>query len=349
MTGAAFIREIGSGAVGPVYLFTGPDAFAKREAMERLRAALLPPGLETLNCAVLEDATAEKILDAAQTMPVMCEKRLVEVRDWAPLFAGKSRNEEAEVDRILQYLEHPAESCVLIFNTRTEPEGKKRLTKHLESDKLGFRVDFPMPGDAELYKWAAARCKAQGCGIARSAADRLIFAAGRDRTRLQGELDKLCAYADGKEITQESVDAVVTPSLEFSVFNLLDRLLAGRLADAQAALDGLIAAGENRVHILSLLAWQLRNLAHVRLAMDENHLPETQKQLGMSSYQAQNAVRQARLHPAECYTRLYMACVETGNDIRAGKLREKEALNAFLLEIHMEFAKTRNQTNRARV
>lgn len=338
MTWMEFSRAVDSGNIQPVYLFTGPEAYGKREAMEKLQAALLPSGLEMLNFSVLEDATAEKILDAVETMPMMCARRLVEVRDWAPLFSGKSKNEDAEVQKILQWLKSPSPTCVLVLNTRNDPDNKKRLTKALSEQ--GARVEFALLGDADLYKWAAARAKALDCQVSRKAVEKLALAAGRDRTRLAGEIDKLCAYAGkGHEVLPEHVDAIVTPSLEYSVFQLMDQLLNGKMAEAQAALDALVMAGESRIGILAMLTRQLRNLAHTRLAIDEKHLSETQQQLGLKPYPARIAERQARLHPATVYTSLYTACVQADFDIKHGVLREQEALNAILMKIFLEFSR----------
>ena len=40
-----FYQSVKAGDIAPVYLFTGPEAYIKREALETLRAKLLPPGL----------------------------------------------------------------------------------------------------------------------------------------------------------------------------------------------------------------------------------------------------------------------------------------------------------------
>ena len=96
MTWKEFYAQLKSGALESVYLFSGPEEYLKREALGELRRALLPEGLEQLNETVLEGATAAQIVEAAETLPFMCERRVVEVRDWAPLLSGKARDEESE-------------------------------------------------------------------------------------------------------------------------------------------------------------------------------------------------------------------------------------------------------------
>ena len=151
-----FFQAVDAGAVPPVCLFTGPEEYVKREALDRLRRTL-PPGLETLNEAVLEGVTAQEITDAAETLPMMCDRRVVIVRDWAPLMAGKSKNEDEEVKRMERWLDNPPISCALIFYMREAPDARKKMTALL--NKKATVVNFDPLTDAELAKWAAARLR----------------------------------------------------------------------------------------------------------------------------------------------------------------------------------------------
>ena len=54
----------------------------------------------------------------------------------------------------------------------------------------------------------------------------LVFMAGRPLTGLKNELDKLTAYVGERtNITQQDVEAVVTPSGECTVFQMIDCVL----------------------------------------------------------------------------------------------------------------------------
>ena len=86
-----FYASLKENTLKPVYLFAGPEVFIKSGALDAMRKKLLPEGLEGLNETVLEGATAAQIIEAAETLPMMCERRLVIVRDWAPLMSGKSK------------------------------------------------------------------------------------------------------------------------------------------------------------------------------------------------------------------------------------------------------------------
>ncbi len=333
MTWKEFYAQIKGSAVQGVYLFAGPEEYLKREAMQALRRALLPAGLEQLNEAVLEGATAAQIIEAAETLPFMAERRIVEVRDWAPLLGGKARDEESEAARMMEWLKDPPASCVVVFTMHGEADGRKKLTQALK--KRGAEVRFEPLNDAELLRWMSARLKPLKKGISQQAASHLAFTAGRDLTRLSGEVDKLAGYiGERAEITVEDIEEAVSPSLEFSVFEMLDFLFAGDLARAERSLRALLMGGQSCVGVFSMLVRQLRMLAHLALAQKGGgDAAAVEKALKLHPYAAKRAARQARAMDAEALLRLYRQGVQADEDIKSGRLRDREALEFFMLKI----------------
>ena len=334
MTWNEFYRALDAGDIAPVYLFTGVEEYVKREALARLRQKLLPPGLEALNDTTLEGVTAQQITDAAETMPMMCERRVVTVRDWAPLMSGKAKNEDAEVEWMKRWLENPAPSCALVFYMRQSADGKKKLTALLK--KQAVVVDFQPLTDPELSKWAAGRLKPLGKKLSSRALNTLTFMAGRELTRLTGELDKLAAYLGDEraEITEDDVRAVVPASLEYNVFELMNHLLAGDMLKAQQTVNSLIQGGQNPIALIAMLTRQLRQMTHMKCALDagENALA-VQERLKMHPYAAKQTARQCARLTADWLAAMYDRCVAIDFDIKSGRLREQDALNALLFQI----------------
>lgn len=328
-----FFQAVNAGTLAPVYLFTGPEEWVKREALETLREKLLPPGLEQLNDASLEGVSAQQIIDAAETLPMMCDRRIVTVRDWAPLLPGKAKNEEVDAERILKWLENPPGTCVTVFYMRTEPDGRKKAVSQLK--KKAETVSFDYLTDAELMKWAARRLKPQKKKIAAQALNMLSFMAGRELTRLAGELDKLAAFAGERaEITEADVREIVSASLEYNVFELINRLLEGNLGEAQRMTNSLLQGGQTSIGILAMLTRQLRQLAHMRYALDAGEpIQSVQAALKMHPYAAKQTARQCKGRSAAVFQGLYEQCVQADFDIKSGRLRDSAALDSILLKI----------------
>ena len=68
------------------YLFYGTETYLMKNYEEALVQALLPPGTESMNSDILEGkkATAATIMDAAETLPFLNDKRLVLIFEGQP-------------------------------------------------------------------------------------------------------------------------------------------------------------------------------------------------------------------------------------------------------------------------
>lgn len=333
MNWTRFFEEMKADRVQSLYLFTGPEAYVKRSAIERLRQKLLPAGLEALNETVLEDATAQAIIEACETLPVMADRRLVVVRDYPVLLPGKAKGEAEESERLAAWLPTAPQTCCLVFFMRDAFDGRKKLAAQL--NKLGAQVSFDALTDPQLDKWLDSQARALGGAIEPAAARQLAFLAGRDLTRLSGELDKLCAYAGpGRPVTRPMVDDLVPPSLEATVFQMIDSLMDGQTARAFTLVKTMLRAGENRVGILYMLTRQMRLLTHLKLLKAQGlALPQIEKKLSLNHYAAARMERQAARFTQDQLESAYRACVEADYAIKSGQARDEAALDRLLLEL----------------
>ena len=328
-----FLSSLKSGVLERVYWFAGPEEWLKHSALERLRKALLPEGLESLNENLLEGASARQIIEAAETLPVMAERRLVVVRDWQP-FLSKGNSDKAERERMIEWLASPSDSTVLVFYYRAENVIKLAPDKPPLS--LMTVVDFSPLTDAELATWAKRQLKDAGKEIDPPALEALTYLVGRDLARLSIELDKLAAYALDRSLIQESdVHAVVSVSLDFDVYNLLSELLRRDLGEAQRIAGDLKRDGQDSVRILSSLEWQMRNIVYAQYGKESKPSAEQVQRLteNRSLYPVRKAFDQASRRPPEVFRRLYRTIVDMESGIKSGKVRAADALDRVMYEI----------------
>lgn len=340
-----FFKSVKEGRFQSVYLFTGPEELTKKEALAALRSALLPPGLEQLNDTTLEGVGAREIIDSCETLPVMCDRRIVVVRNWQSLLASKSKKKEdtgksgtadakdTDTQRMLEWLENPPETCTLVFYMSAEIDGRKKLAAALK--KMGCIVEFEHLSGSALQKWCARELKPMGKQIGINAINELTMMAGQDLTRLSGELKKLAAYIeDRQEICVEDVQAIVAPSPEYSVFMILDHLLSGRLAEATQVVNSVLQTEPSAVRLIIMLASQLRIDAHMKYAMDAGSpLPEVQKALGVTDGRAWHIKKQIRSLSADALKERYLSCVEANYAVTTGQLQERAALDKLMLKL----------------
>lgn len=328
-----FYKAIKDGRYENVYLFTGPEELTKKNALSSLRSAILPAGLEQLNEITLENCSAQAIIDSAETMPVMCERRIVVVRDWGPLTSGKAKNEEADVSRMLEWLKDVPDSCILVFYMTVEMDGRKKLAGALK--KLNGYVEFTHLSGAVLLKWCNQQLKPLQKKIGADALNELTMMAGQDLTRISGELKKLAAYiGDASEITVADVSTIVSPNPDYMVFMILDHLLEGRLAEATQVLNAEMQGRSSGVGLIVMFAKQLRIDAHIKYAMESNaNMQEVLQALGITPYRSKHIMKQIRNIPADALQARYQHCVDANFDITSGRVNERAALNALMLKL----------------
>lgn len=330
-----FYKSVKEGRYQSVYLFTGPEELNKKEALATLRRNILPAGLEQLNDATLENCNAQAIIDSAETLPVMCERRIVVVRNWGPLTAGKVKNEEADVTRMLEWLRDVPDSCILVFYMTVELDGRKKLSAALK--KLDGYVEFNHLSGAVLAKWCNQQLKPFKKKFHPDALNEMTMMVGQDLTRISGEIKKLIAYTeDAAEITTDDVHAVVSPSPEYSVFMILDHLLEGKLAQATQVVNSVLQTEPSVVRLISMFANQLRIDAHMKYTIESNgNMAETLKALNVSEYRARHIQRQIRSISASALEKRYQHCVDADFDIKSGRIKDRVALDALMLKITM--------------
>lgn len=333
MNHSQFFSDVKAGNILPVYLFTGSEALVKESALRLLGEKLLPAGLEALNETVMESPSAQSIIEACETLPMMCDRRLVVAREIASLMPAKPNTLDDEAERLIKWLPGAPPSCCLVFFMRDVFDGRRKLSGYLV--KMGAQVCFDPLDDIELNKWIKARARARGVNIDPAVANHLVFLAGRSLTRLKGEIDKLCAYAgEGGQVKLDMVEELVPPSLEASVFRMIDSLMDGRAERAFTILRSMLYSGERRLGILYMLTRQMRLLTHISLLKGQGlPMPEIVKRLSLSPKASRLMENQAARFATERLLAGYRACVRAEYRVKSGQAREEAALDELLFTL----------------
>ena len=323
-----FQRRLNENQIPSVLLFEGEEAYLKQEALESLRKKLLPAGLEELNESRLENPEPDELIAAAETLPMMADRRMVIVRDYPPL-VGRS-----EVDsRVTEYLPKVPESTVLIFYCTRKPDGRKSLYTGVK--RLGGIVTFAPMRDRELTSFVVNAFRDQGKECDERTADFLIFTCGNDTAQLLSEVGKIASRrADENSIRAEDIRELATPSVESTVFSMVDAVVAGQEQKAFSLLRKQLLSGENRVGMLAMLLREYRLLQQVKIMQYEKQsLQQIREALGVSPYTASQYIRQANSCTAGHVKRGVQLCLETEYAIKSGQMNQEGALEAVMLKL----------------
>lgn len=323
-----FTQQIKAGTVQGAYLFEGVEENIKLAALQALRKALLPEGMEELNESLMDAPTTDAIIAACETLPFLAEKRLIIVRDH-PALMGRA---EAD-DRLIEYIAHVPESAVLVFLCLGKPDGRKRLYSAVR--KHGHIVSFNPLKEQELNAWVMKSFAAMGKSVDPATASLLVFTVGTDTALLRQEIEKLAAFAGERDtITQADVRSVATPSAECTVFEMVDAVVAGQQGTAFGLLRDMLASGSDRVYILAMLLRQYRLMQHIKIMQYEKlPTPEIKQRLGLQSFAADICLRQAKGYTGGQIKHGVQICLDTEYRIKSGQLNQEGAVEAAMLAL----------------
>lgn len=332
MNHTQFFQAIQKGQIPPVCLLEGPEEYIKQSALERLEKALLPPGLEALNETILENPEADAVIAAAETLPFMAERRLVVVKE-SGLLSGKMKDEAEHSGRLCDYLAQLPPTACLVFYVRGKADGRKKLYTALK--KQGAIVAFDTLGESELNRWIIQTVKGEGKRITPENASLLAFTVGRDTALLKSEIEKLAAHAGAtEEVTAADIGQVAVKSVECTVFEMVDALVAGQEAQAFTLLENMLRTGAERIGVLAMILRQYRMLFHLK-AMAEERIPANQaaSALGIPPFAVSRSQRQAQGYTLEELRRAVALCIETDFKLKSGKLSQEGAVEQVMLTL----------------
>jgi DNA polymerase-3 subunit delta len=290
-------RSLSSGPVGPLYLLVGCEGYLRDIAAQKIAdAALAGTLLREFNestFSLLTDSAMGAIA-AAEQIPMMSERRVIRIKDFAKL-------RETDEEIIIRYLARPLDSTVLVF-VADELDKRKKLTKTLLTTCT--LVEFSAVKDAEAKAWARTRLKQLKTTADDRVLTEIVRLVGTNLQTLSSELDKLAAAAlETGQITTELVDQLIDRSRELSNFDLGDQLIAGDRRRALETLHRLLEDDVAPVMLLGLIAGNYHRLALAkellkRGARDEVYRliygPPAKRDAFMNSLQRSDSTKIAR-------------------------------------------------------
>ncbi len=222
------------------YLVYGDDQYLKSRLVEALSGAVCPPDDFFNFHRFGYEASPKEVAAACEQLPMMNDRICVVWRDFDFEHAEKS-----SFDGLLDLVGRQIETALLILwcdSFSFDVKRSDRFRKLADAiEKSGGRVVcVDHRSKAELARMLCDGAARRGCTMSRETGVYLVETVSQEIEMLQKELIKLCAYAAGGEITNETVDTVCVASVQQSVFNLSAQILANRPDIALKMLDDLL-------------------------------------------------------------------------------------------------------------
>ena len=224
-----------AGRPGALYCAYGVDAALVQRSVKMFYAAVAEPDWN------ITRVSAGDIMQKLSAVPMLADFRLLHICDYTD-------KPPADFLAYLKALPEDARTVVLVTG-----EGKL-----LEACKgVGTDIDCG-PMDAQtLKKWVEVQLRPYG--ITEDGMRALLSATGGAMTRLEGEVQKLAAYADGRTVTAEDVALLVHAGGDGKLYEFTERL-ADRNADGALSALTLLRQDMQAMQILTGIYGHFRRL-----------------------------------------------------------------------------------------
>ncbi len=255
-------KQIKSGNLLPLYFFYGEEQYLIKHKLASMEKALVTPGTEAFNSFVFEGKKLdiESILETVEQFPQMSEKKLVVVKN-SSFFQNANSREYKRIAEASHDLPH--DTCLVFVEDSFDKKKEKNL-KFIE--EFGGVVEFSYLPVNKVELWLDEKFRKAEKTIAPKDLSYMVQLCGLSLGKLQIELDKLFNFLGSRnKITRDDIDAIVSKTVEYRVYDMLGNIIAGHSEKAREQLKFLQDSKEQPTVVLGFMMGKLSELLLCKL------------------------------------------------------------------------------------
>jgi DNA polymerase-3 subunit delta len=222
MTASEIIKNFQQKKYKPLYLLHGDEPYYIDLVGNYIEHKLLPDAEKGFNQTVLygKDTDVMAMLGAAKRYPMMADFQVVLVKEAQDMKWGSDEADKKSINPLLNYLENPLPSTILVFCYKHGKFDKRKKT-YKAIEKNGVIFESTSLYDSKIPAWIEDIVAEKGYKINQQASLMLAEYLGNDLSRIANELEKLMLnVASGQEITLKHIQENIGISKEYNVFEL---------------------------------------------------------------------------------------------------------------------------------
>lgn len=202
------------------------------------------------------DRDLDSIKSSVLNLPFLVEKKLVVIDE-------PSTNKDL-VENLIGWLDNLGEKTdVLII----EPNPDKRTSWYKFLQKNTELILCEEFDEASMRRWVAEVVNQKNGTINNEAIKQLVNNSGLNQQQLYNDIEKLLNFSSS--ITVDSVNLLVEPVPQDTVFTLLEALVNGDSSKTFTLYESLKQAGVDANEIIAMLGWQMHTLLLVKSSLTD--------------------------------------------------------------------------------
>src|SRR5699024_1123006 len=330
------LQQIKKQQISPVYLLYGTENYFIHHLKKQIKKALLPvEDVENVSTYDLREVPIQDVVRDAETYPFFGDKKLIIAEN--PVFLQTKPDKlpfSHDLAKLQTYLDNPVDySVIMMIGYFEKIDERKKISKQLK--KKGTIAECKPVKPSDLRQWLKHLADSMQVTIAQDAFVILEEKLSTDLYMVQNELDKLSLYVGkGGTITKDVVNSLVSHTMDGTALKLVDAVIERDLHEAILIYRDLAKMKEDPLALIGLLAFQFRNILHVKRLKQKGYSPvQMQKQLGVHPYVvkiAGNREKSFRLHELK---NILNILTEKDSVIKQGKMDKHLAFEMLLYDL----------------
>lgn len=310
------------------YLIYGTDTYLIKKEIEKI---IKENKINDLSVSEY-DLTNDYInlcIDDALTLSLFDDKKVI-ICDNAYFFTGSTKKQvEHNVDLLKEYLEHPNESCILIFRVEYEKlDERKKIVK--EFKKYGKVIECNSVSNVNEY----VKKMFGDYSIDSNLIKLLIDRVGNNLSILDNEIEKIKLYKnDDKEIKLDDILNLTEKNIDNDIFHLIENIVNDNKFEALESLHEMLKLNEEPIKIIIMLANQFRLIYQAKglykLGYTESDIATNLK---IHPYRIKLSLSKGRTMSDEKLLNYLEKLYELDCKIKSGEIMKDLALEMFILE-----------------
>ena len=299
-------------SVEPVYFITGEDSYLIEFALNTF-SSLLNEEVIAFNLNVFQDLTnIGDIISALRSYPLMDNRKVVVVKE--PAAPTK------EQEKILvQYFEKPEIQSVFVI---VDDGSFKNMNKY------GEVVDCSSLSFEDCIKQIELVFKGEKREIEKDAAKKLAEYCLCDLRKIHNEIDKLVCFRNTGVIKAEDIEAVVTPSTDYKIYEFTQSLADKNPLRAKNIMENLVANGNKPLSLMQAILSQYKRMLYVLISNGTDE--EIAKNLKIKPYAVKMSRRTAEHYSPKILKAYCEGLVDLEYKSLTGKININDALKSAI-------------------
>ncbi|MCX6718195.1 MAG: DNA polymerase III subunit delta [Candidatus Staskawiczbacteria bacterium] len=309
-----------------IYFIYGQDSFRSKRKLEEIILGYKKIHKSGLNL-IYVDAKQKKFDDFYCNLKItsmFAEKKLIILKNvfsdikFCEEFSENIKSLENSKDIVVVYEDCTADKRTKFF---------KALQKNVKCQ------EFECLSPITLKKWVAQEFEKNNAKINSDALDLLISFVGNDLWQMTNEVKKLSSYKVGGTITHQDVELLVKPNVENDIFKTIDALASKNKKLALSLLHKHLDNGDNSLYLLTMIAYQFRNLLIIKELQSTQPYGQIAKKSGLHPFVVQKSFGLCNQFSIDQLKKIYHKIFQVDLDVKSGKIEPELALDLFLAEI----------------